>query len=795
MAACATLTRRAPFLHQPEAMTNDTPRTRLLEDPQLRPFLPLLWVAWSDGDLEPDELRALAAHVDSMPWLRPAARAALSAWLDPQAPPSSSELHTLLETIERVAATLAPDRRRDLATLAASLATDTTEPLTTALEELDARLGGSALWAAKVTEPAQPRGVPTGAPFDIAALRHTLDGDQAVVRTEVRRFLDDPARRAYGLPTAEYRAKVAGWLAELAKHGFGTRAFPGVTSTEPDLGAFIATFETLAMGDLSTLVRFGVQFGLFGGSVYFLGNEEQRRAILPGIADLSTPGCFAMSEVGHGSDVANLETVARWDAETRTFVIHTPREAARKDWIGGAAIHARTATVFAQLEARGERHGVHAFVVPIRHADGSLREGVRAGDSGHKMGLNGVDNGRLWFDHVRVPEDALLGRFAKMAPDGSYTSPIANPNRRFFTMLGTLVGGRVSVASAAVTTAKVALAIAVRYATARRPFGAPEGENALALLAYPTHGRRLLPRVASAYVYHFAVAGLRERFAEAQRPFARTNGTPTDTRELESQAAALKALTTSYAVDTARACREACGGQGYLSVNRLPDLCADVEIFTTFEGDNTILLQLVAKSLLSGFRRRFEGNGVGGVVRHLAEKAKVAVLEKNFVAVRRTNPDHLRDRAFHLAALRFREEHLLDTAAARIRSRLSKGTDGTAALLEVQEHLVALARAYADRLALDLFDGALAHVRDAGQRALLDRLGALHAIEAIRDDAAFFFARGYLEADKERALREESEALIRELQDSAVGLVDAFGIPDACLAAPIAFMDPAHPTW
>lgn len=777
-----------------------SPRGALLEDPQLRPFLPLLWVAWSDGDLEPEELRAVAAQVEAMPWLRPAARIALAAWLDPEAPPKAAELRTLLATIEKVAKTLAPERRRELSALGASLAATSDVAgdgqLARALDELEARLGvsGEAL-ARAMGDASPPRGVPAPeAAVDVAALGTVLDGEHGPVRAEIRAFLDDPEKRAYGLPTPEYRAKVAGWLRELADRGIGARAFPGVTSSEPDLGSFIAAFETLAMGDLSTLVRFGVQFGLFGGSIYFLGTEAQRRALLPGAASLETPGCFAMSEVGHGSDVANLETVATWDAATRTFEIHTPREAARKDWIGGAAQHARTATVFAQLDAGGERHGVHAFVVPIRDDAGKLRDGVRAGDSGHKMGLNGVDNGRLWFDHVRVPEDALLGRFAQMDASGAYTSPVANASRRFFTMLGTLVGGRVSVASAAVTASKVALAIAIRYATARRPFGAADAPG-LPLLSYPVHGRRLLPRLATTYVHHFAVAGLRARFAEAQRPFATADGAPSDTRELEAQAAALKALLTAHAVDTARACREACGGQGYLSVNRIPDLCADLEIFTTFEGDNTILLQLVAKSLLSGYKRRFEGTGMGGVVRHLAGRARVAVTEKNFVVVRRTATEHLRDRAFHLAALRFREEHMLSTAAQRVRKRLAAKEDGDAALLGVQEHFVALARAHAERYALELFDEEVRKVEDPALRSVLDRLGALHAITAIREDAGFFFAERYLEPDKGSALREESEALIRELSAEAVALVDAFGIPPACLAAPIAFMDPAHPTW
>ena len=135
----------------------------------------------------------------------------------------------------------------------------------------------------------------------------------------------------------------------------------------------------------------------------------------------------------------------------------------------------------------------------------------------------------------------------------------------------------------------------------------------LPLLSYPTHGRRLLPRLARSYVLSFAVDGLRRRFAEATRVRKEAPaGPPADSRELEAQAAAIKALATLHAVETARACREACGGQGYLSVNRLPDLCADLEVFTTLEGDNTVLLQLVAKSLLAGFKRRFDGQGLGG---------------------------------------------------------------------------------------------------------------------------------------------------------------------------------------
>ena len=123
---------------------------------------------------------------------------------------------------------------------------------------------------------------------------------------------------------------------------------------------------------------------------------------------------------------------------------------------------------------------------------------MRIEDCGAKLGLNGVDNGRLWFDHVRVPRENLLDRYAQLEPDGTYFSPIENPTKRFFTMLGTLIQGRISVSGASISASKVALTIAIRRALERRQFGPPGGSEAL-LLDYRTHQRRLLPALAKTY--------------------------------------------------------------------------------------------------------------------------------------------------------------------------------------------------------------------------------------------------------------------------------------------------------
>ena len=112
----------------------------------------------------------------------------------------------------------------------------------------------------------------------------------------------------------------------------------------------------------------------------------------------------------------------------------------------------------------------------------------------------------------------MLDRFAQVAPDGSYTSSIKNPAARFFTTLGTLVAGRISVGHSAVSIAKCGLAIAIRYGARRRQFGPSEGKPETILLDYPAHQRRLMPLLANAYALDFAFKHLtRSRSPRSRR--------------------------------------------------------------------------------------------------------------------------------------------------------------------------------------------------------------------------------------------------------------------------------------
>ena len=269
-------------------------------------------------------------------------------------------------------------------------------------------------------------------------------------------------------------------------------------------------------GNLSLMVKAGVQWGLFGGAVQALGTDRHHERYLPAIMSLELPGCFAMTETGHGSDVQHLRTTAVYDPDSEEFVVHTPHESARKEYIGNAARDGRMAVVFAQLITAGEGHGVHALMVPIRDESGAPLPGVRIEDCGRKAGLNGVDNGRLTFDRVRVPRENLLNRYGDVAADGTYSSPIGSSGKRFFTMLGTLIRGRVSVAGTAMTAAKLALEIALRYGSARRQFDRPGTDEETVVLDYLGHQRKLLPKLARTYALHFAQEQLVATLHEVQ---------------------------------------------------------------------------------------------------------------------------------------------------------------------------------------------------------------------------------------------------------------------------------------
>ncbi len=755
------------------------------DSPRVRAVLPLLYVAWADGVLTPSEAETIRGHLRTQEWLDASTREAICDHLDPQSPPTPTQYFRWIRTLRDGAGDAAVTTRSSLAELGMALAnvggdgTALPEASRRALEDIEAALNidGEEVVRDLLGERPEPSPVEPEAPFDTDAMRRLLDDPHAELREDIRTLLQDPVFEYQdGLGTEAYREQVLRWCEHLADQGLGALAYPDAYGGGGDMEKFIVAFETLAYHDLSLVVKFGVQFGLFGGSIHHLGTERHHEEYLDRVGTLDLPGCFAMSEWGHGSNVRELETTARYDPATEEFVINTPHDGARKEWIGNAAAHGQVATVFAQLRTDGEEHGVHAFLVPIRADDGTPKPRVRIEDCGEKVGLNGVDNGRLWFDQVRIPRANLLDRYAQVAPDGTYDSPIPSSGKRFFTMLSTLIGGRISVARAGLSAAKSGLTIAVRYGNRRRQFG-PKDEPEVPLLDYRTHKRRLLPRLATTYALHFALDDLTARFAR--------KGRGESLEAIEAEANALKAYATWHTSATLQEAREACGGQGYRADTRIGRLRADTDVFTTFEGDNTVLMLQVAKGLLSDFQREFRDMNLWGMARLVADEVATQVQELNPVVTRTTDPDHLRALPFQQSALTYRAEKQLQNVGRRLQRRIDDGMEPFDAFVDVQDHLVQCARADAERMILERFADAVEGVEDADLRETLTTLRRLFALSRIEADLDWFLEAGYVSGSKAKAIRGAVNDLCDEVRPQAEALVNAFGIPDALLGAPI----------
>ena len=785
----------------------------LTREPTFLVFLPVLCAVWADGLMEDEELDAVSRAVDGADWMTPEGRGRVRDWLDPRTPPTPTVFGEAAQVIRSAT------RNGAITLTRAGLAVVEADPAhgggaipwrddalaTLGRVELDLGVAGAEALREITGTAHEARAVgprPRGLAQEVAQLIH---GDHPELRARTRSALARPELHIPDeLPRDEYRQRTLEAVEALAEAGLGAVAHPREYGGEDDPCGAIAVFEELALGDLSVLVKYGVQFGLFGGSVAQLGTDRHHRRHLPAIATLELPGCYAMTETGHGSNVRDLRTTATYDPATREFVIDTPDREAVKDYIGNAALHGRMATVFARLrvpsrsapETRShsrrtpasggggatppgprplEDHGVHAFLVRIRDDRGTVLPGVRIEDCGAKEGLNGVDNGRIRFDEVRIPRDALLDRFAQVSPEGRYHSPVPSPGRRFFTMLGTLIAGRISVAAASQAVAKKGLVIAVRYAAVRRQFG-PAGGPEVPVLEYLALQRELLPRLARTYALAFAVRDLVRRYADPG----------TDRRELEVRAAGIKAAASRHALDTLQACREACGGQGYLAENRFARLKADTDVFTTFEGSNPVLLQLAAKGLLSRYRREMGDLTMWGMARHLAELAGIRLAGMNPVAARRTDSERLAGRDLQHSAVRYREERLLRSAARRLKARMDRGMDSFEAVNACQDHLITLARAHVDRIVLEAAFEALDAMNPGDAKELVAKVVALHGLATLEAHRAWYLEKGYFEPPKSEAVRRTVNRYCRELAPRAVELVDAFGIPDELIGAPIA---------
>lgn len=599
-------------------------------------------------------------------------------------------------------------------------------------------------------------------------LQAVLDGDHADIRNEARAFFTQPDMLPPqpGIPKEEYRELTLQWVNKMVEAGYSQIGFDARYGGGGDPKKSINFIEMLSHQDLSLMVKQGVNFGLFGLGVQNLGTAKHHEKYLNDIMNGKLKGGFAMTEVAGGSDVQGVTTEAVYDHKTCSFTLNTPTDGARKAFIGNAALHGEMMIVFAQLKMNkdAESEGVHAFLVPVRNKQGKILPGIEIEDCGEKVGLNGVDNGYISFSKVKVPHEMMLDRFASIDDKGQYQTDTPKKTARFFKMIGTLVTGRVAVSVASLSAAKNALAAVVPYADAREVFGTP-------LLDKQSAQTRLFPLLADAYAMHFATRLLIDEHV---------SGAP----DVETLAAALKAKSSDNAIRTIDEGRLAAGGSGYMAETRYGRLRDDIDVFRTFEGDNTVLRLLAAKNKLTEVRKQFNN------VSDLKKTIKMAGLAfgdatSTFsLSKGKTKESHLLDPAFQHDMFAKREAAMLYDITQKIAKGAKQPGGAEAAIEKSQNDMIAYSDAYAEKVMLEQFVKAVNAQKDPETKAVLKTVCDIFAVNTLVKHAAWYIENGYMKPEKTRALAQEAETLHEKLRPHAVALVKAFGIPEALLSVP-----------
>ncbi|MDN6638854.1 MAG: acyl-CoA dehydrogenase family protein [Yaniella sp.] len=618
-----------------------------------------------------------------------------------------------------------------------------------------------------------------------AELQEHLLGPWAEDRRQLRKIMEEPIfHYQFNLTKEDQRELAMQQIQELADRKLIGKAYPKAFGGKEDPGGNVAGFSEMFHANPSMQIKGGVQWGLFGSAILTLGNEEQHQRWLPGVLSLELPGVYAMTEIGHGSDVGNVDTTATFIPEDDEFEIHTPFRAAWKEFLGNAAKDGKAAVVFAQLITKNVNYGVHAFFVPLRDDDGNFLPGVGGEDDGFKGGLNGIDNGRLHFTHVRIPRTNLLNKLGDVDENGDYTTSIPSSGRRFFTMLGALVQGRVSLATTAANASALALTGAITYGNQRRQFNAASDIEEQVLLDYGLHQRRLIDRLARTYADIFTTNDLLSKFHEV---FSGEDDTDDNRQELETLAAGIKAVTTWNAMDTFQESREATGGAGYIaSKNRFSALRDDLDIYTTFEGDNNVLLQLVGRRLLGDYSKELANPSFKVLSRYVAERAEQTLYERSGlrrvvqqvsdIGSDRRSAAWLKDTEVQRNLFTDRVRTQIAEVAEALRPVAKKSQAEQARVFnENQYELIKASKSHAQLLQWESFTDALDEVKDPETQKIMTWMRDLFALSTIEQDLGWFIEYGRISQQRARTLREYTNRLAARLRPHAQDLVDAFG--------------------
>eukprot|EP00095_Tigriopus_kingsejongensis_P010852 snap_masked-scaffold592_size129239-processed-gene-0.6 protein:Tk10852 transcript:snap_masked-scaffold592_size129239-processed-gene-0.6-mRNA-1 annotation:"hypothetical protein LOTGIDRAFT_159357" len=551
-----------------------------------------------------------------------------------------------------------------------------------------------------------------------------------------------------------------------------------------------AYIAAVGMYDWSLLAKKSLMYEFCSSAIQGSGTKDQSR-ILEQFRREQVIGCFCLTEMSHGSNTKAMRTTASFDVATKSFILHTPDFEAAKAWSGNLSKTATHAIVFAQLVTPPGQtgQGLHSFIVPIRDLD-TLQPypGVTIGDMGEKVGLNGLDNGFMMFDHYRIEKKCLLNKLGDVNELGAYVSPFKDPNRRFGASLGALSSGRTGIMTMGNTNLQLAVIIAIRYSASRQQFGASsEKQEELSVIEYQAQNCRLFPYLSAAYVHHILGFSFFEDFVgfnmlKMSKSQENEDMLAAMGMEIHGISSAGKPLTSWIAQTALQECREACGGHGYLKSARLGDLRNDNDANCTYEGDNNVLLQQTSNWLAGLSETSLSPLGSTDFLQKSPSLrfGSVDLASNGSVSVQQV-----------LTIYRMLLVRLLDDFKATNRACLERnGSDKFDARNNTQAFLgKALSLAFIEHFALQRYQTWMESNQELGRptKDVLNQLGLLYGLWQLEKKMAYLLKYGIILHPQDVGLIQTTIIdICKLLKKDAVALVDVLAPPDSMLQSSLA---------
>ncbi|KAK0548679.1 hypothetical protein OC845_003468 [Tilletia horrida] len=507
-------------------------------------------------------------------------------------------------------------------------------------------------------------------------------------------------------------------------------------------------------------------------------------------------GAYLQTELGHGSNVAGLETTATFDKASDSFIIHSPTLTSTKWWAGGLGTTATHAVVQAQLIIDGKNIGPHLFFVPLRSLEtGDLLPGVSAGDIGPKAygAFGGLDNGWARFDKVKIPRENMFMKHSQVTKDGVYVKP---PSAKM-SYLG-MMFIRSQMIDRCGWMLSRGITIAIRYSLVRRQFRDPDSgstaDNERAVISYPSLNRKLVPMLAQSYAYILAGRRMQVLYEELSEQLE--SGNTTLLADTHVASSSLKAYCTDRSLEGIEACRQALGGHGFSVYSGFSTLFSDNAPTVIYEGHNAVLAQQVGRAMLK-IAGQLEHDPKTPVTNTTAFLRTLDTPGLIPFQMPRTAKDWRR-RETYTAALQLRAAALV----AGLRAELydADGRPSSRRFVDLSYECQEVARAHAEVTVHTWFSEAVEENRAKfgnEPTAWIDRLVDLHALFSLSRNItplvlstpasedrkrgralAGSGGKAFLDSTAVVALDAAIRELVEELLPQAIGLTDAFGWSD-----------------